>query len=90
MKNIIIRTKEQRQNEVKIIIKKLNELHLNTSYDGIKTLFQNMKEYLISENSIIVDIPCPELNICIKGVLETDLSKKVWVKLECLVKPEEE
>jgi hypothetical protein len=89
MNNIITRTKEQRQNEIKTIIKKLTELHLNTSYDGIKTLFQNMKEYLISENPIIIDIPCPELNICIKGVLEVDLSKKVWVKLECLVKPEE-
>lgn len=84
------RTKEQRQNEIKIIIKKLNELRLNTSYDGIKTLFQNMKEYLISENPIIIDIPCPDLNIIIKGVLETDLNKKVWVKLECLVKPENE
>ena len=90
MNNIIIRTKEQRQNEIKTIIKKLTELHLNTSYDGIKTLFQNMKEYLISEHPIIIDIPCPDLNICIKGVLEVDLSKKVWVKLECLVKPEEE
>ena len=90
MNKTIIRTKEQRQNEIKTIIKKLNELHLNTSYDGIKTLFKNMKEYLISENPIIIDIPCPELNICIKGVLEVDLSKKVWVKLECLVKPEEE
>ena len=87
---MIKRTKEQRQNEVKIIIKKLTELHLNNSYDGIKTLFQNMKEYLSSENPIIIDIPCPELNVLIKGVLETDLGKKVWVKLECLVKPEEE
>ena len=90
MNNIIIRTKEQRQNEIKTIIKKLTELHLNTSYDGIKTLFQNMKEYLISEHPIIIDIPCPDLNIFIKGVLEVDLSKKVWVKLECLEKPEEE
>jgi len=87
---MVKRTKEQRQNEVKIIIKKLNELHLNTSYDCIKKLFQNMKEYLISENSIIIEITCLELNIYIKGVLETELSKKVWVKLECLVKPEEE
>ena len=90
MNKTIIRTKEQRQNEVKTIIKKLNELHLNTSYDGIKLLFQNMKEYLNSEKSILINIPCPELNICIKGVLEVDLSKKVWVKLECLEKPEEE
>ena len=103
---MIKRTKEQRQNEVKTIIKKLNELHLNTSYDGIKTLFQNMKQYTTSfdkstvkiddenntdktENTdndepIIINIPCPELNIRITGVLEIDLRKKVWVKLECL------
>ena len=95
---MIKRTKEQRQNEVKTIIKKLNELHLNTSYDGIKTLFQNMKQYTNSSNAndtdndntndtdepIIINIPCPELNIRITGVLEVDLRKKVWVKLECL------
>ena len=89
---MIKRTKEQRQNEVKTIIKKLNELHLNTSYDGIKTLFQNMKQYVDNSNDepIIINIPCPELNILIKGVLEIDLRKKVWVKLECLERPEEE
>jgi len=84
------RTKEQKQNEIKTIIKKLNELHLNTSYDGIKTLFQNMKQYIDSEDPININITCPELNICIKGVLEIDLKKKVWVKLECLEKPEED
>ena len=91
--NIIKRTKEQRQNEVKTIIKKLNELHLTTSYDGIKTLFQNMKQYtnisnddttINSDEPIIINIPCPELNILITGVLEIDLRKKVWVKLESL------
>ena len=88
---MIKRTKEQRQNEVKTIIKKLNELHLNTSYDGIKTLFQSMKHYTDitninndSEEPILINIPCPELNILITGVLEIDLRKKVWVKLECL------
>jgi hypothetical protein len=104
---MIKRTKEQRQNEIKTIIKKLNELHLNTNYDGIKTLFQNMKQYVDNSDSdndnnssnnssnnsndepIIINIPCPELNILIKGVLEIDLRKKVWVKLECLERPEE-
>ena len=88
---MIKRTKEQRQNEVKTIIKKLNELHLNTSYDGIKTLFQNMKNYTDvnninndNEEPIIIHIPCLELNILITGVLEIDLRKKVWVKLESI------
>ena len=93
--NIIKRTKQQRQNEIKPIIKKLNELHLNTSYDGIKILFKNMKQYIDnSDNNSIdepihINIPCPELNILIKGILEIDLRKKVWVKLECLERPEE-
>ena len=123
---MIKRTKEQRQNEVKTIIKKLNELHLNTSYDGIKILFQIMKQYTTAldksraktqdlenpackcgenddndndndndddndnDEPIIINIPCPELNIRITGVLEIDLRKKVWVKLECLQKSNEE
>jgi len=97
---MIKRTKEQRQNEIRIIIKKLNELHLNTGYDGIKIFFRNMKEYVDNSNvensnkndndkPIIINIPCPELNVLIKGVLEIDIKKKVCVKLECLEKPEE-
>ena len=99
---MIKRTKEQRQTEIRTIIKKLNELHLNTGYDGIKIFFRNMKEYVDNSNiensnkndndndkPIIINIPCPELNVLIKGVLEIDIKKKVWVKLECLEKPEE-
>lgn len=78
------RSKEQRQNEIKIIIKKLNELHLTTAYDGIKLLFKYMNEYKDATEAITIDIPCPELNISIKGILEVDLKKKVWVKLVCL------
>jgi hypothetical protein len=94
---ILKRTKEQRQNEVKTIIKKLNELHLNTRYEGIKILFQHMKNYTDIntinndiEEPIIINIPCQELNILITGVLEIDLRKRVWVKLESLVKQIEE
>ena len=88
---MIKRSKEQRQYEVKTIIKKLNDLHLTTTDDGIKTLFQSLKHYTdinninnSSEEPIIINIPCPELNIRITGVLEIDLRKRVWVKLESL------
>uniref|UniRef100_A0A6C0EXJ4 Uncharacterized protein n=1 Tax=viral metagenome TaxID=1070528 RepID=A0A6C0EXJ4_9ZZZZ len=80
-KSITTRTKEQRQNEVRTIIKKLNELHLNTGYDAIKTLFENMKTYINDDIKIDIDIPFPDMNVNIKGVLETDIKKKVWVKL---------
>jgi hypothetical protein len=81
---MITRTKEQRQTEIKIIIKKLNELHLNTSYNGIKLLFKSLNDYKDATEAINIDIPCPELNIAIKGILEVDLKKKVWVKLVSL------
>jgi len=101
---MIKRTKEQRQNEVKIILKKLNKLHLNIRYDGIKQLFQNMKQYIDNSNNsndsnnnnndnndepITINIACPELNVISKGGIEINLRKKVWVKLECLERPEE-
>ena len=91
------RTKEQRQNEIKPILKKLNELHLKPTIDGIKQLYQHIKTYIDNSDNNINDdvnidihIPCSELNILIKGVLEVNINKKSWVKLECLVRPEEE
>mgnify|MGYP003989121891 FL=1 len=94
---MIKRTKEQRQNEIKPILKKLNELHLKPTIDGIKKLYQHIKTYIDNtdnnsnnDENININIPCPELNILIKGVLEVNINKKSWVKLECLVRPEEE
>ena len=94
---MIKRTKEQRQNEIKPILKKLNELHLKPNIDGIKQLYQHIKTYIDNSDNNINDdmnidihIPCPELNILIKGVLEVNINKKSWVKLECLVRPEED
>lgn len=103
---MIKRTKEQRQTEIKPILKKLNELRIKPNIDGIKQLYQHIKKYidnsnnsdttsgecnnLNSDENINIHIPCPELNILIKGVLEIDTNKKSWVKLECLVRPEEE
>jgi len=79
------RTKEQRQSEVRIIIKKLNDLKLDIGYDPIKTLFENMKKYINDGIRIDVDIPFPDISMNIKGVLEIDSKKKVWVKLERIV-----
>ena len=43
-----------------------------------------------NDKNINIHIPCSELNILIKGVLEVNINKKSWVKLECLVRPEED
>jgi hypothetical protein len=79
------RTKEQRQSEVRIIIKKLNDLKLDIGYEPIKTLFENMKKYINDGIKIDVNIPFPDISMNIKGVLEIDSKKKVWVKLEGFV-----
>ena len=87
----LIRTKEQRQLEVKPIIVKLNQLHLSPiSYPEIKNLFENMKTYINDGSRIEIDIPCIDLNVRFKGILAINLNERCWVKIECLVKPEEE
>ena len=90
LKNIVARTKEEKKVEIRKIITKLSQLHLSpNTNEGIKTLYENMKLYIEEDNSIDINIECPELNIRIRGVLEVDNNKQIWLKMECLVKPEE-
>ena len=90
-KNVIVsRTKEQRQAEIKPIIIKLTELRLNVSLDEIKKLFALLQNYVNNGERIEIDIPIESLNVRIRGVLENNLNKRVWVKMECLVRPEAE
>ena len=90
-KNVIVsRTKEQRQAEIKPIIIKLTELRLNVSLDEIKKLFALLQNYVNNGERIEIDIPIESLNVRIRGVLESNLNKRVWVKMECLVRPEAE
>ena len=89
-KVIVSRTKEQRQAEIKPIIIKLTELRLNVSLDEIKNLFALLQNYVNNGERIEIDIPIESLNVRIRGILESDLNKRVWVKMECLVRPEAE
>lgn len=89
-KEAMIRTKEQRQIEIKPIIIKLTELRLNVSLNEIKQLFEKMKQYVDNGERIEINIPIESLNVRIIGVLESDLNKKVWLKMECLVRPNED
>jgi hypothetical protein len=78
------RTKEQRQIEVRKIISKLTQLHLSTTHDEIKQLFKHMKTFVDDGIIVNINIEFPAMNVRIKGVLETNIKKQVWVKLECL------
>jgi len=89
-KNIVTRTKEEKQIEIRKIISKLVQLHISpNTNEEIKILYENMKKYIEEDNSIDINIECSDLNVRIKGVLEVDIKKQVWLKMECLVKPEE-
>ena len=54
-KEIVYRTKEERQNEVKEILNKLSEFDLNMTYEPIKKLYQIFKEYIQEGNRIEVN-----------------------------------
>jgi len=78
-----MRSQTERQNEVKPILLKLKELRLNPSaYTSIKTLYQQFQVYIQQGERIELNIPFPEFNVTIKGLLATSKEEKVWVKLE--------
>ena len=76
------RTKEQRQEEVKNIFKQLNEFELGIKYEPIKNLYAKFKEYIAEGNRMKVNIPFPEINRRIKGLLAISVRENVWFKLE--------
>ena len=80
-KQIVYRTKEERQNEVKEILNKLSDFDLNITYEPIKKLYQKFKEYIQEGNRIEVNIPFPEINRRIKGILAISVREEVWINL---------
>ena len=81
-KQIVYRTKEERQNEVKEILSKLSEFDLNLTYEPIKKLYGKFKEYIQEGNRIEVNIPFPEINRRIKGILAISVREEVWINLK--------
>ena len=77
------RTLQERQLEIKPIILKLNELRLSPiSYPSIKELYTYLQNYIQNGERIKLNIPFPEYNSVIKGVLTTNINERVWVKIE--------
>jgi hypothetical protein len=81
-KEIVYRTKEERQNEVKVIISKLSSFNLNTTYDPIKKLYAKFKEYISEGERMEINIPFPEINRRIKGLLAISVNEQVWINLK--------
>ena len=81
-KEIVYRTKEDRQNEVKEILSKLSEFQLGINYEPIKKLYEKFKEYINEGKRIEINIPFPEVNRRIKGLLAISVREEVWINLK--------
>jgi hypothetical protein len=78
----VYRTKEQRQAEIKEIISQLNNLQLGIHYPPIRNLFAKFKEYIDDGNRIEINIPFPDINRRIKGVLAASIKEDVCIMLK--------
>lgn len=78
----ILKTKEERMNDIKLIINKLTELELTIQYEPIKELFIILQKYKNEGGKIKINIPFPMINKNIKGFLPDTINDKCWVKLE--------
>ena len=75
------RSKEERQSEVKHVLEQLNEFQLNTKFEPVKKLYIKFKEYIGVGERLIVNIPFPEINRRIKGVLAINKREDVTIAL---------
>ena len=78
----VYRTLEQRKEEVRKIIDKLNELHLSVDYEPIKQFYNIMFNYIRTGERTIVNIPFPQMNKRIEGVLATNVREEVALRLK--------
>ena len=77
-----LRSKEERQNEVREILKQLNHFELNMKYGPIQKLMRLLNSYVIEGERINISIPFPEVNRTIRGILAIDKKEEVFIKLD--------
>ena len=79
----IQRTVENRKLEVRVIMDKLKELQLSMEYQPIKKLYELMFKYIREGQTIIVNIPFPEINKRIEGILPANVNEECCIRLRC-------
>ena len=77
-----IRTKAERQQEIATLLSKLSELQLTTAYEPIQIFYRHCKEYIQQGTRMTINIPFPEIQRTIVGVLATSLDEKVQITLQ--------
>jgi len=68
-KKVEYKTKEQRKEDVRNIIKELNKFELTLRYEPVKKLYAHFKDFIENGNVVKVNIPFPMINRRIKGNL---------------------
>jgi len=81
-KEIVYRTKEQRQQEVREILKQLSKFELTPRYEPVKELYKSFKQYIDTGDRIEINIPFPMIKRRIKGLLAASVNEDVWIKLQ--------
>ena len=76
-----LRTKEERQAEVRIIIDKLTELDLTISHPEVVELMSIMRDYVNNGEEKKINIPFPTIGKHIVGKLTAYVGEPVIVKL---------
>ena len=75
------RSKEERQEEVKNILEQLSQFQLNHTYEPVKKLYLKFQEYIRDGERLLVNIPFPEINRRIKGILAINKREDVVISL---------
>lgn len=73
---------QERKKEIHAIILKLNELKLNNNYEPIQQLYKLFKNYIENGNRLIINIPFPEINKRIEGILSINKNEEVTIRLK--------
>ena len=81
-REIVYRTKEQRQQEVREILKQLSKFELTPRYEPVKELYKQFKQYIDTGDRIEINIPFPMIKRRIKGLLAASVNEDVWIKLQ--------
>ena len=75
-KKIEYRTKQERQDEIREILIQLTHFNLDMTYEPVKLLYKKFKEYITEGQRIVVNIPFPEINRRIKGILAISKNRR--------------
>ena len=67
---------------MKEILNKLSEFQLNIKYEPVRKLYELFKKYIDDAERIEVNIPFPDINRRIKGLLAISLKEETWINLK--------